>query len=364
MAIDQPAILIRPVVKLPNGGQTQMRETVTNFREVLLAQHLHLAVVGPSGHHARNAIMFAFYSPSMFRPVLVRQPTPDLTGAECTRAFAKEQRTEMQTYNSNSESQGSSCMSDNPKVDAEESKRSKKEKQQLLLRRREEQLSAYQKAIGTLQDRISLTIAVNHKCDALSSHSKGFYDEIDKLTKGKALVAVTDMTVGLANDIIEDAKKIIKNDPHLDRIKEFVPAGDNPVYPDVLIVIRSVRESLDRHRRQQEDALNRLRAQVQTGRTVIGALQFFLNDEADVEPHEKEFPSEEDITEYVDGEISDSCFTKYLDSQDKYFDFEKLDSESVEEYLSLSREMDSEQPSDSEMTTENEESGTDEEDSV
>jgi hypothetical protein len=57
---------------------------------------------------------------------------------------------------------------------------------------------------------------------------------------------VTDLAVAQANDTIRDAKKIIKKDVYLDRIKEFVPAGDNPVYPDVLVIIRSVRDSLDR----------------------------------------------------------------------------------------------------------------------
>jgi hypothetical protein len=50
MVIDEAAILIRPVVKLPHGGQTQMRETVTQFREVFLAQHLSFPFVRASGH--------------------------------------------------------------------------------------------------------------------------------------------------------------------------------------------------------------------------------------------------------------------------------------------------------------------------
>jgi hypothetical protein len=50
MVIDEAAILICAVVKLPYGWQTQMRETVTEFLEVLLAQHLRFALVRASGH--------------------------------------------------------------------------------------------------------------------------------------------------------------------------------------------------------------------------------------------------------------------------------------------------------------------------
>jgi len=238
--------------------------------------------------------------------------------------------------------------------------RAKKQEREDLIKKREQQLSDYQTAIETLQNRINDTISAKKECEALSNHSKGFYDEIDKLTKGKALIGVTDITVALVNDIIKDAKKSIKNDPHLDRIKEFVPAGDNPVYPDVLIVVRTVRESLDRHRKRQNDTLDRLRAQLQIVRTVIGALQFYLNDNANAQPREKEVPSKENIRPYVDGYTSDSCFTKYLDSQEKYFDFGRLDSESVEEYISLSPEPDVDQSGDGEMMTKDEGSGTDE----
>jgi len=38
----------------------------------------------------------------------------------------------------------------------------------------------------------------------------------------------------------------VTDDTCLDRIKEFVPAGDNPLYPDLLVVMRGVRDSLRR----------------------------------------------------------------------------------------------------------------------
>jgi len=48
--INEAAILICPVVKLPHGWQAEVREIVTEFLEVFLAQHLRFALVGASGH--------------------------------------------------------------------------------------------------------------------------------------------------------------------------------------------------------------------------------------------------------------------------------------------------------------------------
>jgi hypothetical protein len=242
-----------------------------------------------------------------------------------------------------------------------ESKAAKERKHKALLEIRNKQLSDYWGAIEILKSRISGSLAAINECDALSSHTNGFYDEIDKLTKGKALIGVTDMTVTLANDIIRDAKKNIKNDARLDRIKEFVPAGDNPVYPDVLIVIRAVRQSLDRHRGQLKNHVDSIKAQIQTAHTVVGALRFVLNEDDDIDFEEKEYLSEEDIRPFVEGFISASCFTKYNNSQDRYFDFDRLDEESVEKYLSMTPESDKDQESDDGLTKTNAESEKDEE---
>ncbi len=158
----------------------------------------------------------------------------------------------------------------------------------------------------------------------------GFYDEISRLAKGRTLVEATSLVVEQANDIIRDAKQIVENDVYLDRIKEFVPAGNNPVYPDVLVVSRAVRQSLHRCgielKRREGHALSTLTR----ARTVVGALECFLSDEEN-----GEFGLKNEVARYVSGEKDDSCFEWYevADGRELCFDFESLDSESVEEYI-------------------------------
>jgi hypothetical protein len=228
-----------------------------------------------------------------------------------------------------------------PKKETGDSKRAReqRERQELILRRNQQLLDA-QKALGMLKEQVRSTASTIKQCNALSSHAKGFYEEINKLTKGKVLIGVTDLAVVQANDIVLDAKRIVKNDVHLDRIKEFVPAGDNPVYPDVLVVIRSIRDSLDRYHVELENSIKTLRGQAEKAATVIGALEYVLDDETDEEEGDKNYPSKAAIEPYVEGIVSDSCLSTFADSYEKYFDFDQLDRQTVETYLSVSPESD------------------------
>jgi hypothetical protein len=81
---------------------------------------------------------------------------------------------------------------------------------------------------------------------AQSSHLAGLYAEVDKLTKGKSLLSITDMLLDLVNTQISDTKGLIYGDTYIDRLKEFVSAGDNPTYPDALLALRVLQGALAR----------------------------------------------------------------------------------------------------------------------
>ncbi len=48
------------------------------------------------------------------------------------------------------------------------------------------------------------------------------------------------------NSQIADAKGMVFRDVYLDRLKEFVPAGNNPSYPDLLLALRILQQCLER----------------------------------------------------------------------------------------------------------------------
>jgi hypothetical protein len=214
-----------------------------------------------------------------------------------------------------------------------ESKKARKRREEHELReRRKRQLSDVRMSLETLNRQLDAAISAVKQIKIIADHSHGFYVEIDKLAKGKALIEATDLAVKQVNEIIRDAKSVVKKDLYLDRIKEFVPAGDNPVYPDILISTRSVRDSLERGRKVLEEDTKTLRESVQRAETVIGALRYFFDDEAE---GDKQFPTESEIGPYVNGLVNKSCFTESPDLEEEYFDFEELDSQTIEEYLSI-----------------------------
>lgn len=82
----------------------------------------------------------------------------------------------------------------------------------------------------------------------ISSELNGLYEELDKIYKKAPAEQISDLTVENVNQLIKDTKGIIEDDPYINRVKEFVPAGDNPEYRDVIVVLRQLRQGLDRFR--------------------------------------------------------------------------------------------------------------------
>ena len=74
----------------------------------------------------------------------------------------------------------------------------------------------------------------------------GFYDEIDKLTKKSPADLVTDLQLEIVNEIIEMVKKIFNDDELISKVNKFVPAGDNPAYRDVIVILRRLKQGLER----------------------------------------------------------------------------------------------------------------------
>ena len=219
---------------------------------------------------------------------------------------------------------------------ATKKEREEREKRELR-EKRERQLAEMREGAETLQLRLQSMRSARKRCDALLNHSGGFYDEVNKLAKGKALLEVTPLALERANEIIRDAKAIVKGDVYLDRIKEFVPAGNNPVYPDVLVNIRAVRDTLGRFKDEASSRLDNLSEKLRRASTAVGALEYFLDDDAEGDENDKNFPSRDVVEYYTDGTVSNSCFFQGQ-SYKLHFDFGALDRQTTQEYILLNEE--------------------------
>ena len=84
------------------------------------------------------------------------------------------------------------------------------------------------------------------KLKQIESELDGLYQELDKICKKAPQEEISDLTVENANQLIKDTKEIMKEDPYIELIKEFVPAGDNPEYRDAIVVLRQLKNGLAR----------------------------------------------------------------------------------------------------------------------
>ncbi len=186
-----------------------------------------------------------------------------------------------------------------------------------LSTRRIGQLEQVQAAIQELEKRLETELSNARTHAELTSHLDGFYEEIDKLTKGKAMLEVTHLVVETTNNIIRDAKTIIVDDAYMARVKEFVPAGNNPVYPDVLVTLRTVRQAVSRYGAGRTDRGKLISSRLAEGRTIAAALSCHLDG--------IEWPSKEEVESKIDSGNAWAPWFFENENGEEYFDFERLD---------------------------------------
>lgn|GEM_PF-4795010 len=168
----------------------------------------------------------------------------------------------------------------------------------------------------------------NHMAQA--SQLRGLYEEVDKLTKGKSVVPPSDLLVEVVNAQIADAKALIFRDAYLDRLKSFVPAGDNPNYPDLLLSLRILQQASERFASMLDVETQRHSSLGSDLRTIDAALRVAEQDEVDF--HNGSSDEEEAGTpEDDEDEQEEVVSAEYDDDDSDSDDVEEEDSESAEE---------------------------------
>jgi len=82
--------------------------------------------------------------------------------------------------------------------------------------------------------------------DLISSEADALYQEFKELSKKNPESKVSDLSVEAVNHLIRDAKQLLGGDRYVDRMSEFVPAGENPSNSDVVLVLSKLRAALKR----------------------------------------------------------------------------------------------------------------------
>jgi len=122
-------------------------------------------------------------------------------------------------------------------------------KRKRLAKKEEEERQAeimHEKELLDLSEKRSNYLRKQKEYELINSDLKGWYDELDKLTKRSPADTVTDLQLETVNDLIVQVKQLITEDDFIEKVKQFVPAGNNPEYRDVIGVLRRLKQGLDR----------------------------------------------------------------------------------------------------------------------
>jgi hypothetical protein len=189
---------------------------------------------------------------------------------------------------------------------------------------RKDQLEQIQGIIIALKERLKSSYDSSKKLSLLTSVAVGLYEETDKLSKKAPAERVTDLMLEQVNDVIRETKELITDDTYVQRLNEFVAAGDNPELRDVLVVLRQLRQGMQRYEQGLSGFQRRALAKITEARTVATALEYNLSTND---------PIAKSYVEGLLGNINEDWF-KYSSAYGKeIFNMEKLDHIDISEHF-------------------------------
>jgi DNA repair exonuclease SbcCD ATPase subunit len=201
---------------------------------------------------------------------------------------------------------------------------SRAEEAERMKQHRTEQLNQIEAIIQVFEERLRKCYEYNRQLALLESVSLGLYDELDKLSKKAPAETITDLALAQVNDVIRETKQLVQSDSYIQRLNEFVPAGDNPQYRDVVIVLRQIRQGLERFKKESDPLKSALNAKLRDAKSIRIALRFYL------QGYEEEEVSVSMLKEY-DVKLSSSWTT--WDYGNQAFAFSKLDEVRLPDYF-------------------------------
>lgn len=161
-----------------------------------------------------------------------------------------------------------------------------------------------------------------------TSQLTGVYEEVDKLSKGRSVLPTSDLHVEFVNNLISDSKALVFGDTYLDRLSIFVPAGDNPSYPELLLALRVVQQTLKRFDTMLKVEAAKHSSIVMELETISAALRIAQREE---EEGAADANTLDDVTEDQDELESEDAENEDEDAGD--YDQDEEDSSGLQEFV-------------------------------
>lgn len=183
-----------------------------------------------------------------------------------------------------------------------------------------DQQTQLNEAIDILVTRLQQCKHHQKELTLLDSVSLGLYEEVDKLAKKAAAEEVTELALGQINGLINDTKKLLDSDQYIQKLNVFIAAGDNPQHRDAVLVLRQIRQGLERFKNQLISLINLLNQRLKDAQGILVAIELLLgNDDA----------KEQNLKDHG-AKISSEWFSA---GYNPHFNFTRLDRTNIKEYF-------------------------------
>ena len=127
-----------------------------------------------------------------------------------------------------------------PRLTGKELAERRKQRQEEESRRIEEEKQRTEAEKQAKQERVRIVQQKREQLDLLKTFHTELYNEISKLNIKAPKEQVSDYTLRKVNEHITRIKSFLPDDPYLSEIHPFEPAGDNPEYREIVLVLRQM----------------------------------------------------------------------------------------------------------------------------
>ena len=190
--------------------------------------------------------------------------------------------------------------------------------------RRKAQLEEISGIVEESQAQLSTYKAQRDKHKLLLSVASGLYEEVDKVSKKAPADFVTNLVYEEVNQVVKESKELARDDAYMQRLKQFVAAGENPPYRDVVVALKLLLQGLERFR-EQINKLEYFEAERKhEARAIQSALRYYVQYEA---------VPDRDILR----DLNTSAPSEWLTDYGKTFDFGRLDRMDISTYFGPER---------------------------
>lgn len=209
------------------------------------------------------------------------------------------------------------------------------ERQEQLLEaanaKRREQLEQVRDIAADLKRRLQASYADSKRLTLLQSVAIGLYEEGGKLSKKAPAETASDLMLEQVNDIIRETKELLKVDVYVQRLKEFVPAGNNSQLRDVVVVLRQLRQGMERAGTDASGFQRRAKHLADEAQVVTTALELHLKI--------GNAPSDDSVRYLVESSVlgvADRTWFVYdSDYEQHYFNTDRLNRTNIAQYFEV-----------------------------